>query len=92
VNSKPFYERRFPAEATCVEWVPFTKRNQARVILVGFSNGIVRMLLLKQDGFFLLKALKVISSPITHMRVTADGSLLAVLGKNGHLFLLQIAP
>lgn len=90
VNNRKFYERRFPAEATVIEWLPFTKRNQARVVVVGFSNGILRMLLLKEDGFFLLKAMKVHSSPITHLRVTGDGSLLSVVGKNGHVFILQV--
>jgi hypothetical protein len=39
--------------------------------------------LLKQDGFFLLKALKVHPSAIKTIRVTGDGSLLAVLSEKG---------
>jgi hypothetical protein len=59
VAKRQYYERRFPASATCCEWLPFTRKNCGRVMAVGFTNGIVRFLLLKAEGFFLLKAMKV---------------------------------
>jgi len=44
-----------------VEWVPFTfsRLHECRVVIAGFSNGVVRWLLLNTNGFFLLKAMKV---------------------------------
>ena len=47
VNNKLFYFRKFPCEATCCEWIPFNKKNQGRLVIVGYSNGVVRLLLLK---------------------------------------------
>ena len=91
-NKKQYYERRFPASASCCEWLPFTKKNSGRVLAVGFTNGVVRFLLTKSDGFFLLKALKVHPHPIQAIRVTKDGGLLAVLSTNGDIFLLQTSP
>lgn len=67
-----FYERGFPKKATCIEWMPYTKRNYGRVVVCGYVNGIVRFLLLKQDGFHLLRAMKVHPSAITHIRISND--------------------
>ncbi len=45
-NKRLFYSRKFgtQAESTCVEWLPFSKRNSGRMIVVGFADGIVRFL------------------------------------------------
>lgn len=43
-NRKEFYHRKFAtvSQATCIDWLPFSKKNNGRVLAVGFSDGIVR--------------------------------------------------
>lgn len=50
-----------------MSWVPFNMRNQGRELAVGFSNGIVRFLLINPIGLFLLKVYKVHRKAITHI-------------------------
>lgn len=40
------YRRKFSKKATCIQWMPFSMLNKGRVVVVGYSNGIVRFLLL----------------------------------------------
>lgn len=45
-NTRLVYSNDFTtkAESTCLEWLPFSKRNSGRMIAVGFADGIVRFL------------------------------------------------
>ena len=43
-NKTEFANRTFLGRATAAAWIPFNRRNQSRVISVGFSTGIVRFL------------------------------------------------
>jgi len=70
VNNEMFYERKFTGKATCIQWMPFTMRNQGRIVIVGFSNGIVRFLLLNQNKFFLLRAEKVHPHSIQSIKIS----------------------
>ncbi len=38
VNQREFYSCKFPKKGTCVEWVPYNKKNQARVIIAGYNK------------------------------------------------------
>jgi hypothetical protein len=57
-NKKMFYSRKFTtnAESTCVEWMPFSKKNAGRMVAVGFADGIVRFLGLQKSSFKLIRA------------------------------------
>lgn len=43
-NRKEFYRRKFSTQgsATSIDWLPFSKKNNGRELVVGFSDGIVR--------------------------------------------------
>jgi len=45
-NRKEFYHRRFAtnSQATCIDWLPFSKKNNGRMLVVGFSDGIIRFI------------------------------------------------
>jgi len=62
------------------------------VIGVGFANGIVRFLLLKDKSFYLLRALKVHPNGITHLRFTGDGKKVVIVSEIGEIFFLEIDP
>ena len=92
VNRREYYSRKFKAKGTCIEWLPYSMRNKSRVLIAGFSNGIVRYLLLNQTGFHLIKALKVHDKGIQFIRATADGSQVAIVSKDGQIFFLEHHP
>ena len=46
VNEREMYSRKFSAKGTCISWVPYSLKNFARMAIAGFSNGVVRWLLL----------------------------------------------
>ena len=74
-KKREIFKRKFYARATCVEWLSSNKQNKGRVVLVGFSNGIVRMLLLKENEFFLLRAEKVHNDGINFIKQSNDESV-----------------
>lgn len=84
--------RHHSGKGTCLEWVPYSPKNQGRMIIAGFDNGIVRWLMLNQDRLFLVKALKVHKTAISHIRLTNDGETIAFVAKNGDIFFLQQHP
>ena len=90
VNKKEFYSRSFYSKATCIDWLAYSNKNKGRIIGVGFGNGIVRFLLLKEKEFYLLKALKVHPNGITHLKFTADGRKVVVISEVGDIFFLEI--
>jgi len=86
------YCASFPGRGTCLEFLPFNKHNQGRVVLAGFSTGIVRWLLLEESGFRLLRALKVHSSSVKYIKATGDGMKLAVVSSSGEVFFMDHFP
>ncbi|EAS07768.2 WD repeat protein (macronuclear) [Tetrahymena thermophila SB210] len=93
VQRKEHYHRVFQGKATCAEWLPYTMKNKsARIILAGFSNGIVRWLLLNQNGFHLLRATKVHNESIKFIKVSPDGSIIAIFSESGDIFLIEQHP
>ena len=50
-NSKQFYYRKFNSPGTCIEWLPTNKKNNGRVVVTGFDNGVVRFILLRENTF-----------------------------------------
>lgn len=87
-----FYSRKFAtdAESTCVEWLPFSKKNAGRMIVVGFSDGIVRFLGLDQSSFKLIRAEKVHKNSIFKIKANREGSIVAVCDVQGSIFLLDL--
>ncbi len=69
-NRKEFYSRKFvtKSQATCIDWLPFSKRNSGRMLVVGFSDGIVRFVGLEDKKFSLVKAFKVHKNQITKVK------------------------
>ncbi|CAD8122108.1 unnamed protein product [Paramecium sonneborni] len=89
VKSEQTYKRKFAKKATCIQWMPFTMTNKGRVVVVGYSNGIVRFLLLNQDNFVLLNVQKVHPNPIQKIIVSSNTNYVAVLSNKGEIFFLK---
>ena len=58
-NRKEFYSRKFntSGKATSIDWLPFSKKNNGRELVVGFSDGIVRFVGLDEKNFTLIRFL-----------------------------------
>ncbi len=69
-NKRMFFSKKFAtnSESTCIEWLPFSKKNGGRMIVVGFSDGIVRFLGIEQKDFRLIKAERVHKNPILKIK------------------------
>ena len=60
------------------------------MIVVGFSDGIVRFLFLQSKEFTLIKSFKVHKNPITKIKANRDGTILAIVDTVGSMFFISI--
>lgn len=91
-NRKEFYHRKFAtkSQATCIDWLPFSKKNNGRMLVVGFSDGIVRFVGLEDKKFALIKAFKVHKNKITKVKCNREGNIVVAADTAGSLFFLAI--
>lgn len=87
-NKRQFCARNFKtrSEATCIEWVPYSKRNAGRLVVAAFSDGLIRFLLINQTELTLIKAEKVHKNKIIRMKCSPDGAIVATVDKEGDIF------
>ena len=60
------------------------------MVIVGFSDGIVRFLFLEPKQFSLIKAFKVHKNPITKVKPNRDGTVVAVVDNVGSIFFISL--
>ena len=91
-NKLQFYARNFltRSEATTIEWIPYSKKNAGRMVAVGFSDGLVRFLILNQSGIELVKVFKILKKRIVHLKCSPDGATLVVIDESGDIFLCSL--
>ncbi len=58
---------------------------------MGFSDGIVRFLLLNEKNFVLLKAFKVHKNGIIKVKANREGNVLAVADTAGSIFFISVS-
>lgn len=66
--------------------------SKGRIVYAGFSNGLLRVLLLQKNDFTLLKTIKVHEKAIAFIKVSPNGKVVAVATEDASIFLLQIDP
>jgi cilia- and flagella-associated protein 44 len=57
--------------------------------VVGFANGVIRLMQVCRDQIRLIKALKVHKDSIRHLRFSLSKSILVVISESGDIFLLS---
>lgn len=60
------------------------------MIVVGFSDGIVRFLGLEQNNFKLIKALKVHKNSIIKIKANREGNVIAIIDTAGSIFFIYL--
>jgi len=99
VNKKLMCSRRFDAAATSLSWVPPSLNHDndkdAKHVLVGFADGISRVLVVAADDDKVTLRQKFVFKPhnaaIVDLKFSDDASVLATSSKDGTIFLLKTA-
>jgi len=93
-SKKLLTTKTFSSSCSSLRWLPTTLDSTAKQILVGFGDGIVRLLMLgENDECKATWARKMVFKPhngaVTDMRFNDQGTLLATAGKDGNVFLFN---
>ena len=91
VRDREFYSHRFVGRGTCADMVPYAEANQGRAFAVGFDNGIVRILLLSQSDFVILKAFKAHDSSVIRVKYAPDNTMFVTASVDGEIFFFLVS-
>lgn len=61
------------------------------MFVVGFNNGIVRILAIAEKNFEILKAFKASDQPITKVKYSPDQTMMVTASINGEIFFFNIS-
>lgn len=92
IHKREIYQHSWLGKGHCLSWAPETPQNASRVIAAGFDTGIVRVMLLGNDDFKVLQALKVHDTAVTRVEYSPDGTKLATACNDGSIFFFTINP
>eukprot|EP00879_Flechtneria_rotunda_P013428 GHRR01014020.1.p1 GENE.GHRR01014020.1~~GHRR01014020.1.p1 ORF type:complete len:509 (+),score=176.89 GHRR01014020.1:1264-2790(+) len=84
--------RQFQGHASCMAILPAGVDPQQCTAVIGFTDGIMRVVRLCADGWILLAAEKPHKVPITCLALSSDGSKLAAVAENSRIFFFQFQP
>lgn len=70
-------------------WVPLTLDPQARTIIVGFLDGVVRTLYRAETAWLRIQSFKPHNGPVNTAVMSSDGKILATGGNDGHVFFMR---
>ena len=90
VNRKEYYSRVFKGKGSCIEWLNVAFNSTDKYVAAGFKNGIVRIAYFSKDKVYLQQAMKVHNNPVTAIKLSPNGELMAVLSQEGELFFLSV--
>jgi len=89
VARRELFSSAYANAATCLAWAPAALDSQARTIIVGFEDGVVRALYRAQNAWIRIQSLKPHNGPLTALQISADGKFLATGGGDGSVFLME---
>ena len=89
-TKKQMYMASFPTAATTLQWAPKEVDPEQLTLIVGFGDGVVRMLKEARDGLVLVHVFKPHTMPITCLSFTPTGDMLATGSEDGTIFFMKI--
>lgn len=92
VNSKEIYQKQFVGEGTCIDWLPDSPANHGRVIVTGFSNGVIRVIQLDKNEFSILNTFKAHDCAVAKVKFSSDSMMMVSAGVDGTLFFFELEP
>jgi WD40 repeat protein len=90
IHKREIYQQSWVGKGHSLAWAPENSHNLSRVIVAGFDNGIVRVLLLGSDNFKVIQAQKVHDTAVTRLEYSPDGTKFATTGNDGSLFFFTV--
>lgn len=84
------YSKRFYQPASCMMMLPEHVDDSQRVVLVGFADGMVRVLLRGKSDWKLMGVMKPHKKAVTSIAVSPDGKMLASASKDGSIFFFTV--
>jgi WD40 repeat protein len=90
VDKKELFRTKYPCGASCMIWAPPNIDNSAKTIVVGFENGVIRVLLRTPTAWKMLHVLKPHTARVNDIAYSPDGRYLASAGADNCLFLLKV--
>lgn len=90
VGKTEVYCKKWVGHGQCLDWAPPDEFNDAKVLAVGFDNGIVRMVYLSANNFELLGAWKVHDEGVVQLKFSPNGKYLASAGADNSLFFFEV--
>ena len=85
------YKRKFNAACTVIRWLPLTIDRTGQSVVVGFKDGVVRVLTHTKDHWRLSVAAKPHKLNVTALGWTQDGQMLASVSGDGSIFYFHCA-
>eukprot|EP01083_Nonionella_stella_P033454 91596_1 len=89
-HKKVIYAREFEDPVTSLCWPPLSVDDKNRTVLVGFSNGVVRVLERYIASFLMVVALKPHTAPVVSMAFSPDGKCLATASEDKTVFFFEV--
>mmetsp|Transcript_13054 Transcript_13054/g.24383 ORF Transcript_13054/g.24383 Transcript_13054/m.24383 type:complete len:1620 (+) Transcript_13054:1554-6413(+) len=90
INKKEIYQQEWVGKGHCLAWAPESSRNGSRVIVAGFDNGIIRLLLLGSDNFKVIQAHKAHDTAVIRAEYSPDGKKFATAAQDGSVFFFTV--
>jgi WD40 repeat protein len=87
---KLLFTSRFQARGTILKVFPKAVDTSSRLVLVGFSDGVVRVLLRSEASFIVLESLKPHTDAIVSIDWNVEGSKFATASKDKTIFLFDV--
>ena len=89
IARKQLFVSSYTNAATCLTWAPLTLDPQARTIIVGFTDGVVRALYRAETAWLRIQSFKPHNGPVNASAVSSDGKVLATGGHDGLVFFMR---
>jgi WD40 repeat protein len=91
VDKKELFRTKYPCGASCMIWAPLNIDNSAKTIVVGFNNGVIRVLLRTPTTWKMLRVMKPHTARVNDIAYSPDGRYLASAGADNCLFLQKVS-
>jgi len=85
------YSHSFPQPCTCLQWAPPVVDQSATTVIVGFKDGVVRILQQLRDCWHLQHVIKPHTQSVTATAFSRDGKYLATCAPDNLLWLQSVA-
>eukprot|EP01012_Entosiphon_sulcatum_P026263 TRINITY_DN3167_c0_g1_i1.p1 TRINITY_DN3167_c0_g1~~TRINITY_DN3167_c0_g1_i1.p1 ORF type:complete len:1748 (+),score=500.61 TRINITY_DN3167_c0_g1_i1:141-5384(+) len=90
VAGREIFHSRFSAGTSCLYYFPLHLDPEGRTFVVGFANGVVRVLRRCADAFSLVAVMKPHTGEISSLTYSSDGAILVTCSKDQTIFFFEV--